>query len=138
MLRISCGGSCQDARELEVCRVQKAKRKGKKGGEESTVSEENIVQLMSSDISGKQHKYTRIGPQEYMPFEHDELSIAIIKDACMKHFRPQIEKDLICNVLAGEHKPSCEKMAHIPNRKVFYVRFIKPEGEEVLSHEEKR
>ena len=38
-------------------------------------------------------------------------------------------------MLAGERGPSCEKMAHIPNRKVFYVRFIKPEGE-VLSDEE--
>ena len=115
--------------------MQKAKKKGKKAGEESTVSEEIIVQRMSSDVSGKQQKYTRIGPKEYVPFEQEELSIANIKDACMKYFRPQIEKNLICDVLAGERGPSCEKMAHIPNRKVFYVRFIKPEGE-VLSDEE--
>ena len=115
--------------------VQKAKRKGKKAGEESAVSEEIILQRMSSDVSGKQQKYTRIGPQEYVPFGHEELSIANIKDACMKYFRPQMQKDLICDVLAGERGPSCEKMAHIPNRKVFYVRFIKPEGE-VLSDEE--
>lgn len=51
----------------------------------------------------------------------------------MNHFRPHIEKDLIGVVLAGERRPSCEKMTHIPNRKVFYVRFIKPEGEEVVS-----
>ena len=96
--------------------MQKAKRKGKKGGKESEVSEE-IAQRMSSNISRKQQKYTRIGLQESVPF--DELSIANITDACMKHFRPQIEKDLICDVLAGEHGPSCKKMAHIPNRKVF-------------------
>ncbi|CAH3141822.1 unnamed protein product [Porites evermanni] len=107
--------------------MQKAKRKGKKAGEESAVSEEIVVQRMSSDVSGKQQKYTRIGPQK--------LSIANIKDACMKYFRPQIEKDFICDVLAGERGPSCEMMAHIPNRKVFYVRFIKPKGE-VLSDEE--
>ena len=93
------------------------------------------TQRMSSDVSGKQQKYTRIRPQEYLPFEHEELSIANIKDACMKYFRPQIEKDFICDVLAGERGPSCEMMAHIPNRKVFYVRFIKPKGE-VLSDEE--
>lgn len=51
----------------------------------------------------------------------------------MNHFRPHIEKDLIGDVLAGERRPSYEKMTHIPNRKVFYVRFIKPEGEEVVS-----
>ena len=49
--------------------VQKAKRKGKKTGEESTVAEETVVQRMSADVSGKQQKYTRIGPQEYVPFE---------------------------------------------------------------------
>ena len=26
-------------------------------------------------------------------------------------------------------RPSCNKMAQIPNKKVFYVRFVKPEGE---------
>ena len=70
--------------------MQKAKRKGKKAGEESAVSEEIILQRMSSDVSGKQQKYTRIGPQEYVPFGHEELSIANIKDACMKYFRPQM------------------------------------------------
>ena len=99
--------------------MQKAKKKGKKAGEESTASEEIIVQRMSSDVSGKQQKYTRIGPQEYVPFENEEWSIANIKDACMKYCRPQIEKNLICDVLAGERGPSCEKMAHIQNRNVF-------------------
>jgi len=50
--------------------IQKVKRKGKKTGEESTVVEEIVVQRMSADVQGKQRKYTRIGPQEYMPFEH--------------------------------------------------------------------
>ena len=83
-----------------------------------------------------QQKYTRIGPQEYVPFEHEEITIANIKDACKKYFSPQIEKDLICDVLAGERGPSCEKMAHITNRKVFYIRFIKREGVEVVSDED--
>ena len=112
--------------------MQKAKREGKKAGEESAVSEEIIVQRKSSDVSGKQQKYTRNGPQEYVPFEHEELSIANIKDACMKYFRPRI---LFATCWLARAGPSCEKMAHIPNRKVFYVRFIKPERE-VLSDEE--
>ena len=32
-------------------------------------------------------------------------------------------------MLAGERGPSCNKMAQIPNKKVFYVLFVKPEGE---------
>ena len=80
--------------------IQKAKRKGKKTGEESTVAEEIVVQRMSADLSGKQQKY-RIGPQEYVPFKHEDITIANIKDACKKHFSPQNEKDLICDVLTG-------------------------------------
>ena len=91
---------------------------------------------MSADVSGKQQKYTRIGPQEYMPFEHKEITIANIKNACKKHFSLQIEKHVICDVLAGEYGPSYEKMAHVPNRKVFYIRFIKPKGVEVVSDED--
>ena len=116
--------------------IQKAKQKGKKTGEKSTVVEEIVVQRMSADVSGKQQKYTRIGPLEYVPFEHEEITIVNIKDACKKHFSPQIEKDLICDVLAGERGPSCKKMAHISNRKVFYIHFIKREGVEVVSDED--
>ena len=116
---------------------QKAKRRGKSQDvEESKVAEEIVVQRMSANVSGKQQKYSRIGAQEYVPFEHDDLSIHNIKDACQKHFRPQIEKDLVCDVLAGKRGPSCNKMAQIQNKKVFYVRFVKPEGE--LEEEENR
>ena len=107
--------------------IQKAKRKGKKTGEESTVAKEIVVQRMSADISGKQQKYTRIGSQEYVPFEHEEITIANIKDAWKKHFRPQID------VMVEEGGPLCEKMAHITNRKVFYIHFIKREGVEVVT-----
>lgn len=116
---------------------QKAKRRGKSQVvEDSKVAKEIVVQRMSADVSGKQQKYSRIGAQEYVPFEQDELSIHNIKDACQKHFGPQIEKDLVCDVLAGERGPSCNKMAQIPNKNVFYVRFVKPEGE--LEEEENR
>ena len=109
---------------------QKAKGRGKNQVlEDNKVAVEIVVQRMSGDVSGKQQKYSRIGAQEYVPFEQDELSIRNIKDACQKHFGPQIEKDLVCDVLAGERGPSCNKMAQIPNKKVFYVRFVKPEGE---------
>ena len=66
------------------------------------MAEEIVVQRMSADVSGKQQKYTRIGPQEYVPFEYEDITIANIKDAYKKHFSPQIEKDLICDVLAGD------------------------------------
>lgn len=103
---------------------------------ESTVAEEIVVQRMSVDVSGKQQKYTRIAPKECVPFEQKEITIANIKNACQKHFRLQIEKHVICDVLAGERGPSYEKMTLVPNQKVFYIRFIKPEGVEVVSEED--
>ena len=116
---------------------QKAKRRGKNQGvEESAVAEKIVVQRMSVDVGGKQQKYACTGAQEYVPFEHNKLTIHNIKDACQKHFGPQIEKDLVCDVLAGERGPSYNKMAQIPSKKVFYVRFVKPEGE--LEEEENR
>ena len=74
------------------------------------------------------NKSTLIGAQEYVPFEHNKLTIVNIKDTCQKHFGPQIKKDL---VLAGERGPSCNKMAHIPIKEVFYVRFVIPEAIEL-------
>jgi len=116
---------------------QKAKRRGKNQVvEKSKVAEEIVVQRMSGDVSGKQQKYSRIGAQEYVPFEQDELSIHNIMEACQKYFGPQIEKDPVCDVLAGKRGPSCNKTAQIPNKKVFYVRFVKPEGK--LEEEENR
>jgi len=71
--------------------------------------EEIVLQRMSAHVSGKQQKYTRIGPEEYVPFEHEEITITNIKDAYKKHFRLQIRKHLICDVLAGERGPSDQK-----------------------------
>lgn len=65
-----------------------------------------------------------------MPFEFDELSFQNIVESCQKYFAGQIEKDMICDILAGERGPSCKKISQIPDLKVFYVRFKKPEGEE--------
>ena len=114
----------------EFANKQKCKRtvKGKKQkGECSEARDEIVVQRMSSDVSGKQQKYSRSGAQEYVRFEYDELNFDNIKDACQKHFAPTIEKDLVCDILAGKRGPSCKKITHIPNMKVFYVRFVKPQ-----------
>ena len=58
-------------------------RRGKYGGGRNS-SAENGCRCI---------RYTRIGTREYGPFEHQEITIANVKDACKKHFKPQIEKD---------------------------------------------
>ena len=120
-----------DWRQFQMKQRQKrAARGGKKGkGESKQAQEEIVVQRLSSKVSGKQRKYTRIGPQEFVPFEFDELSFENIVESCQKYFAGQIEKCMVCDILAGECGPSCKKISQIPDLKVFYVRFIKPEGE---------
>ena len=78
-------------------------------------------------MSGKAKKYNRIGPREFVPFDkYEELSLEEnIIDACQNHFAKRIEKGMVCDVLAGEQGPSCRKLEHVPDLKVFYVRFVK-------------
>lgn len=110
---------------------QTAKRTNKDKKKDNGAVDEIIIQRMTSEVSSKQQKYNRIGAREYVPFEeYEELSIINIKDACQKFFESQIEKDEICDVLAGERGPSCSKMAQIPDRKVFYVRFVKRQADD--------
>lgn len=106
-------------------RTAKAAKKGK--GESKNAKDEIVVQRMSSEVSGKQQKYTRIGPQEYVPYEYEELTFENIVQSCQKYFEKQVEKGMVCDILTGERGPSCKNMHQIPNVKVFYVRFVKPE-----------
>ena len=75
---------------------QKAKRTGKNQVvEDNKVAEEIVVQLMSGDVSGKQQKYSRIGAQEYVPFEQDELSIRLTSRRPVKSISgPKLRKIL--------------------------------------------
>ena len=53
---------------------QKRSAKGKRpGGESIEAKDEIIVQRMSSEVTGKQQKYTGIGPWEFIPFEFDGI-----------------------------------------------------------------
>ena len=112
---------------------QKEKRgKGQNASkkDKSDVGSELTVQRMTSDVSGKQQKYSRIGPREYVAFDCEDLSIENIRSACQRHFANAIEKGMVCDVLAGERGPSCSKMSQIPDLKVFYVRFVKKDPAE--------
>ena len=87
--------------------------------------EEVIVQRVSSQVTGKAQKYSRVGPREFVPFPNDrEFTIEAIKDACEIHFKPQIGKGYVCDVLAGQQGPSCVSIGQLPDLKVIHVRFI--------------
>ena len=42
-----------------------------------------------------------------------------------KAFLQNAWRRLWCDVFAGEQGPSCQKQEHVPDLKVFYVRFLK-------------
>ena len=63
-----------------------------------------------------------------MPFEYDDLTFDNIIESCQKYFAKHVEKGMVCDILAGERGPSCKNMNQIPDVKVFYVRFVKPEA----------
>ena len=49
----------------------------------------------------------------------------------------RIDKDMVCDILAGERGPSaCKKMSQISDHKVFYVRFIKMSDAEVSNDQD--
>ena len=53
---------------------------------------------MSSEVTGKQQKYTRIGPREFVPFEFDDITFDNKVESCQKYFAAQIDKDTVCDI----------------------------------------
>ena len=95
-----------------------------KGKDDKSCKDELTVQRLSSEVAGKQQKYTRIGPREFVDFSGRELTIANIKEACTSHFASKIGAGMVCDILAGEQGPSCGTIKQIPNTKLIHVRFI--------------
>ena len=82
----------------------KEKRTGKRKAPSHDIlqKEEIIIQRLSTEVSGKAQKYSRIGPREFVPYEYDEVTLDNIKHACIRHFAPIAGECMICDVLAGE------------------------------------
>ena len=64
--------------QAEMKRKRAGTRAGK-GKDDKSCKEELTVQRLSSEVAGKQQKYTRIGPREFVDFSGRELTIANIK-----------------------------------------------------------
>lgn len=105
----------------------KDKRMGKGRKKERSAflkSGELVVQRLSSSVSGKAQKYSRVRPREFVCFPHEEMTIQNIKSSCEKHFASVVGKSLVCDVLAGDQGPSCQTIDQLPDTKVIHVRFI--------------
>ena len=65
---------------------EKRLTKGKKKERCVLNSGELVVQRLSSSVSGKAQKYSRVGPREFVSSPYKEMTINNIKSACEKHF----------------------------------------------------
>lgn len=88
-------------------------------------SKEFTAQLLASEPTGALKKYCRMGAQEFVEFDGDEVTIDTLKDACNKHFKTRMPLGMACDILSGERGPSCSKMIHLANSKIIHVRFTK-------------
>ena len=83
-----------------------------------------IVERLSSTVSGKAQKFSRIGPRVFVPYPHDDLTVRGIKDACLSHFGKRVT-GMECDILAGEQGPLCKTLEQISDlNKVIHVHFV--------------
>eukprot|EP00794_Sanderia_malayensis_P010263 gene10263-11316_t len=101
------------------------KRKGTVKSAKRELVDSITVQRLSSDVSGKAQKFSRIGPREFVSYPHGDLTLEGIKRACEEHFSSTLNREVECDVLAGEQGPSCKTLAQVPNLKLIHVRFVK-------------
>lgn len=115
--------------------AMKEKRIGKRKAPSHDIlqKEEIVIQRLSTEVTGKAQKYSRIGPREFVPYGYDEMTLNNIKDACTRHLAPAVRERMTCDVLAGEQGPSCGSLEQIPDLKVVHVRFIEPNDRDVAS-----
>ena len=86
--------------------------------------DELIVQRLSTTVSGKAKKFSRIGPREFVPYPLDDLTVRGIKDDCLSHFGQRVN-GMECNILAGEQGPLCKTLEQITDlNKVIHIRFV--------------
>ena len=69
----------------------KRRKTGDNGGEKTEKGnilerQELLVQRLSSEVSGKAQKYTRVGPREFVQYDEEEVNIEGVKEACKKPF----------------------------------------------------
>ena len=115
--------------------AMKEKRIGKRKAPSHDIlqKKEIVIQRLSTEVTGKAQKYSRIGPRKFVPYEYDEMTLNNIKDACTRHLALAVRERMTCDVLASEQGPSCSSLEQIPDLKVVHIRFIEPNNRDVAS-----
>ena len=88
--------------------------------------EELTVQRLSSELTGKNPKYSPIGAREFVPFCYPTFTLENIKKACIDHYQnmDQCVVHASCDVLATDRGPSCSSVEQLPNVNLMCVRFL--------------
>jgi hypothetical protein len=110
--------------KLKAKRAVNCKRKRKDEASNNIKVDQLTVQRLSSDVSGKAQKFSRIGPREFVQYPYGDLTMSNIKKACEDHFLTSTIAHFECDVLAGEQGPSCRTLDQVPNLKLIHVRFV--------------
>ena len=82
------------------------------------------VQRLSTNVSGKAQKYSRIGPHDFVPYRRDDLPLEGLTSACREHFSSTIEADQMIDIVASEQGPSCSSLQQVPDLKLIHFRFV--------------
>ena len=48
-------------------------------------------QGLSTHVSTKAQRYSRLGPHEFVPYRRDDLTLEAIKSACQEHFTSKLK-----------------------------------------------
>ena len=73
-------------------------------------------------------KYERTGPQVFVAYPHDEVTIPKIITSCNEHFKRQLKEGMTCDILASEQGPSCKTIDQLPSLTPIHIRFVKKEA----------
>ena len=111
----------QDIKEKRTRKPMNTPGKQKINNASSSITnkKEITVQLLASEATGKAQKFERRGPQQFVAFPFENVTISNIVDACNMHFKGKL-MGMTCDVLAGERS----RVDQLPNLKVIHVRFL--------------
>ena len=94
------------------------------------------VQRLSTNVSGKAQKHSRIGPREFVPYRKSDLTIEGIRSACADHFASKIDVDQMIDIVATEHGPLFSSLQQVPDLKLIHIRFVSKPASAIRDEEE--